>query len=54
MSVDPADDCTFWYTNEYLAANGTLQLAHADRLVQVPELRHADRPTSRSPRARRA
>ncbi len=23
MTVDPVDDCTFWYTNEYLAANGT-------------------------------
>lgn len=23
MSVDPADDCTFWYTTEYLKANGT-------------------------------
>ncbi len=23
MSVDPVDDCTFWYTNEYLKANGT-------------------------------
>ncbi len=23
MSVDPADDCTFWYTNEYYAATGT-------------------------------
>src|SRR5437879_12168220 len=23
MSVDPVDDCTFWYTNEYLQANGT-------------------------------
>ena len=25
MTVDPSDDCTFWYTNEYLtaAANGT-------------------------------
>ena len=22
MSVDPADDCTFWYTTEYLSANG--------------------------------
>lgn len=22
MSVDPTDDCTFWYTNEYLANNG--------------------------------
>ena len=23
MSVDPGDDCTFWYTNEYIPANGT-------------------------------
>ncbi len=23
MTVDPVDDCTFWYTNEYLTANGT-------------------------------
>ena len=22
ISVDPSDDCTFWYTNEYLASNG--------------------------------
>jgi hypothetical protein len=24
MSIDPADDCTFWYTNEYLTNTGTL------------------------------
>ena len=23
MSVDPADNCTFWYVNEYLPANGS-------------------------------
>ena len=23
MSIDPVDDCTFWYANEYLQANGT-------------------------------
>jgi len=23
MTVDPADDCTFWYTSEYLKASGT-------------------------------
>jgi hypothetical protein len=23
MTVDPADDCTFWYTTEYLKTNGT-------------------------------
>ena len=22
MSVDPVDDCTFWYTNEYLKTTG--------------------------------
>jgi hypothetical protein len=22
LSADPTDDCTFWYTNEYLASNG--------------------------------
>jgi hypothetical protein len=23
MTIDPVDDCTFWYTNEYLKADGT-------------------------------
>jgi hypothetical protein len=23
MTVDPVDDCTFWYTSEYIASNGT-------------------------------
>ncbi|MBS1856851.1 MAG: hypothetical protein JST11_15895 [Acidobacteria bacterium] len=23
MSIDPTDDCTFWYTNEYLKSSGT-------------------------------
>jgi hypothetical protein len=23
MTVDPVDDCTFWYTTEYLSANGS-------------------------------
>ena len=23
MSVDPVDDCTFWYTTEYLRSDGT-------------------------------
>ena len=23
MAVDPVDDCTFWYANEYIPANGT-------------------------------
>jgi hypothetical protein len=24
MSIDPADDCTFWYTNEYRQANAAM------------------------------
>ena len=27
MSVDPANNCTLWYTNEYMAANGTFAWA---------------------------
>jgi len=27
MVVDPTDDCTFWYTNEYLPANGSFNWA---------------------------
>src|SRR5207237_863706 len=23
ITVDPLDDCTFWYTNEYIPANGS-------------------------------
>ena len=23
MTVDPVDDCTFWFTSEYLKSNGT-------------------------------
>jgi hypothetical protein len=23
MSVDPVDDCTFWYTGQYLKSDGT-------------------------------
>jgi hypothetical protein len=23
MSIDPSDDCTFWYTNEYIPSNGS-------------------------------
>ena len=39
MSVDPVDDCTFWYTNRVLQQPGQRQqrqLADAHRLVQLP------------------
>ena len=39
MTVDPVDDCTFWFTQEYLRDDGQFQLAHAHRFVQVPGLR---------------
>ena len=38
MSVDPRNDCTFWYAQEYYTQTGKLRLAHADRLLQAPEL----------------
>jgi hypothetical protein len=27
MQIDPVDDCTFWYTNEYLPATGSFNWA---------------------------
>jgi hypothetical protein len=27
MSIDPVDDCTFWYTNQYIPADGTFNWA---------------------------
>ena len=40
MTVDPVDDCTFWYTNEYYATHEPVQLAHAHRQFQVRRMRH--------------
>jgi hypothetical protein len=30
MTIDPTDDCTFWYTNEYLKSNGFKWSTHID------------------------
>jgi hypothetical protein len=30
LTVDPTDDCTFWYTNEYAAANPTVDVITVD------------------------
>ena len=39
MTVDPVDDCTFWYVNEYYLTSGTAgrqqAVAHADRQLQA-------------------
>jgi hypothetical protein len=43
MSIDPSDDCTFWSTNEYPAAERKLQLDDLDRLLPAAGLRE---PTS--------
>jgi len=44
------DDCTFWYTQEYIPSNGSFQLANAHWRVQVPGLRWiADAHTGRRP-----
>ncbi len=39
MLVDPVDECTFWYTQEYIADDGYRPLADARRLLQVPRVR---------------
>lgn len=36
MSIDPVDDCTFFYTNEYLVANGTFNWHTRITKVQFP------------------
>jgi hypothetical protein len=37
MSVDPADDCTFWYTNEYYNANSANQWRTRVGVFTIPE-----------------
>lgn len=36
MTVDPVDDCTFWYTNEYLKTNGTFNWSTWINSFQLP------------------
>jgi len=54
MSVDPVDDCTFWYTNEYYANTGIINWATRISAFQVQQLQGPKldiRPTTRSIRA---
>jgi hypothetical protein len=37
MAVDPADDCTFWYTNEYYPANSANQWHTRIGVFTIPE-----------------
>ena len=48
MVTDPTDQCTFWYTTEYIADDRTATWQTRDRLVQVPEL--LDRAHGHAPR----
>jgi hypothetical protein len=36
MTVDPVDDCTFWYTTEYLKANGAFNWSTRIASFKVP------------------
>ena len=37
MSIDPADDCTFWFANEYIPANGTFNWKTRIASFKFPE-----------------
>ena len=39
MTVDPTDDCTFWYTQEYIKTNGTFNWSTRIANFKFPELR---------------
>ncbi len=36
MSVDPVDDCTFWYTNQYLKSSGDFNWSTRIVLFKFP------------------
>jgi hypothetical protein len=36
LTVDPVDDCTFWYTTEYLKTNGTFNWSTRIASFKVP------------------
>ncbi|MCU1273971.1 MAG: hypothetical protein JWO48_1402 [Bryobacterales bacterium] len=36
MSVDPSDDCTFWYTNQYLKSNGAFNWSTRIATMKFP------------------
>jgi hypothetical protein len=42
MSVDPSDDCTFWYTNEYYTSNGTSTWQTRIATVKFPSCGNGD------------
>jgi MYXO-CTERM domain-containing protein len=49
MAVDPADDCTFWYTDEYYNTNGTSAWDTQIASVKFPNCRANDFSITSSP-----
>ena len=49
MSVDPVDDCTFWYTNEYLPASGSRNWHTRIASFKFPACSNAISPVTLSP-----
>jgi hypothetical protein len=39
MNVDPADDCTFWYVNEYYQVNGIIGVNTAPWQTRIGSFR---------------
>jgi hypothetical protein len=46
MQVDPSDDCTFWYTQEYLPSSGNSNWTTAVTHFRFPNCTPADSPSS--------
>jgi uncharacterized membrane protein len=44
MSIDPVDDCTFWYTNQYLQTDGTFNWSTRIASFQFPSCGTAPAP----------
>ena len=53
MNIDPIDDCTFWYTQEYMAASGSFNWHTRVGTFKFAELRRGRPTTSASRRTRR-
>ena len=51
MEMDPVDDCTFWFTNEYLTTTGGAPWRTRIGSFQLPGVRHAPTSPSTSRRA---
>jgi hypothetical protein len=49
MTVDPVDDCTFWYSSEYLKANGTFNWSTWITSFRLPSCTSSPPPPPPSP-----